>query len=301
MTPEDNPRTLEDEVRRLRAGIVRQPPTTRDPRESEMVRVVSAASLAWDGQLDRVDRFSRPLLPSATLNDERANPAMTSQLFLEQVASDYRRVASCSLDLREVEARRNTMQGNRILEYAGVASRPVAPLAVGQHLAADEHAADLASVVAPWLISTAEVDSQCAAAFGDVLGPLVQAALNNSSTDTSIGLPSWSRRVGEMWCQEFLAAGAEILNCPALLSRSHIDGRGLSRQESADITETTNAVVALAETFRRVADVRVSATGHLPKIGLVLAGDALSQDELDRFAISAQNIPAEVTILPSQV
>ena len=64
--PEDRPRTLEDEVRRLRAGIVRQPPSTRDPRESEMVRVVSAASLAWDGQFDRVDRFSRPLLPSAT-------------------------------------------------------------------------------------------------------------------------------------------------------------------------------------------------------------------------------------------
>ncbi|OBJ88708.1 hypothetical protein A9W97_15350 [Mycobacterium gordonae] len=299
MTPEDTPRTLEDEVRRLRAGIVRRPPSTRDPGESEMVRVVSAAALAWDGQLDRVDRFSRPLLPSATLNEERANPAMTSQLFLEQVASDYRRVASCSLDLREVEARRNTAQGTRILEHAGVANRPVAPLAVGQHLAGDERAADLASVVAPWLVSTAELDSQCVAAFGDVLGPLVQAALNNSRADTSIGLPSWSKRVGEMWCQEFLAAGAEILNCPALLSRSHIDGRGASRQDSADITETTNAVVALAETFRRVADVRVSVTGHLPKIGLVLAGDALSKDELDRLAISAQNIPAEVTILPS--
>jgi len=296
MTPEDPPRTLQEEVRRLRAGIVKHLPSTRDPQESEMVRVVSAASLAWDGQLDRGDRFSRPLLPSGTLTEQRANPEMTAQLFLEQMASDYRRVASCSLDLREVEARRDTPQGRKILEYAGVASRPVAPLAVGQYLAA-EHASDLVDAVAPWLLPAEDAEAPYAAAFGDVLGPLVQAALNNSRSAPSIPPPDWSTQMGHLWCQEFLAAGAEILNCPALLTRSHIESRAASRQSSADITETTNTVVALAGKFRRVSDVRVSATGNLPQIELILAGGELSEDELDRFTRSAQNLPAVVTIL----
>ena len=302
MTPERKPRTLEDEVRRLRAGIVKPTPSTRDPRESEMVRVVSAASLAWDGQLDRVDRFSRPLLPSGTTTADRANPAMTAQLFLEQVASDYRRVASCELDLREMEARRNSDSGAAALERAGVVSRPVAPLAIGQYLAAHERSTDgdLASVLEPWMSSVEDADaqSQYAAAFGDVLGPLVQAALDNSREHTPTALPGWSGHVGERWCEEFLAAGAQILKRPALLNHSPIEGQVVlaSRQGSVDVTETINNVVALAEAFRRVADVRVSAAGNLPKIDLVLSGDALSKDEFDRFTSSVQNMPADVTI-----
>lgn len=305
MTPERKPRTLEDEVRRLRAGIVKPAPSARDPRESEMVRVVSAAFLAWDGQVDRVDRFSRPLLPSGTQTEERANPAVTSQLFLAQVASDYRRVASCELDLREVEARRNSDKGAAALERAGVVSRPVAPLAVGQYLAAHECAADgnLASVLAPWMLSAEDVDleSQCAAAFGDVLGPLVQVALGESHDHAPVVLPSWSSQVGDAWCKEFLAAGAQILKRPALLSSSQIEGEVIisSRDGLVDVTDTINNVVALAEAFRPVEDVRVSAAGNKskPKIDLVLSGDRLRPDELNLFLSSVRDIPADVMIL----
>ncbi|KLO32531.1 hypothetical protein ABH37_08865 [Mycobacterium haemophilum] len=305
MTPERKPRILEDEVRRLRAGIVRSAPSTRDPREAEMVRVVSAASLAWDGQVDRVDRFSRPLLPSGTPTEERANPAVTAQLFLAQVASDYRRVASCELDLREVEARRNSDQGAMALERAGVVSRPVAPLAVGQYLAAHECAADadLESVLVPWMSSAgdADLESQCAAAFGDVLGPLVQVALDESHDHTQLVLPSWSSHMGDAWCIEFLAAGAQILKRPALLSSSHIEGEVIisSRDGLVDVTQTINNVVALAEAFRPVQDVRVSAAENRskPKIDLVLSGDRLRPDELNLFLSSVQDIPADVMIL----
>lgn len=302
MTPENTPRTLEDEVRRLRAGSVKHPPSTRDPRESEMVRVVSAASLAWDGQFDRVDRFSRPLLPSGVSADERASPAMTAQLFLEQVASDYRRVASCQLDLWQVETRRNSDEGARTLQHAGVLSRPVAPLVVGQHLVAQRTGdVDLASVFEPWIVTaeTSHLESPYAAAFGDVLGPLVLAAVNDSPINSS--LPVWSDRVGDTWCTEFLAAGAEILKRPASLSGSRFESRVVmtSRQGSADITETANKVVALAEGFRRVEDIRVNAAGSVPKVDLLLAGDALTSDEFTRFMASAQKIPADVTILPS--
>lgn len=305
MTPEPKPRTLEDEVRRLRAGSVEAVHSTRDAWESEMVRVVSAASLAWDGQLDRVDRFSRPLLPSGTRTGERANPRMTSRLFLEQVASDYRRVASLELDLREVEAQRNSDKGAAALQCARVVSRPVAPLAVGQYLASQQRAADgdLASVLEPWTLSAGDADrkSQYAAAFGEVLGPLLQVALDKSHDHTSTVLPSWSRRVGRMWCEEFLVAGAEILKDPSLLSSSQIEREVTisSREGSIDAAETINKVVALAEAFRPVGDVRVSAAGNKPKIDLVLSGDGLGPDELNLFLGSVQDIPADVMILPN--
>ncbi len=224
VTPERNPRTLEDEVRRLRAGVVMAAPSTRNAEESEMVRVVSAASLAWDGQLDRVDRFSRPLLPSGTLTGERANPGMTSRLFLEQVASDYRRVASLEVDLCEVETQRNSAEGEAALKRARVVSRPVAPLVVGQYLASHVGAADadLASALEPWMLPADDADreSQCAAAFGEVLGPLVQVALDKARDPRSMVLPDWSSGVGDLWCKEFLVAGAEILKDPSLLSSS---------------------------------------------------------------------------------
>lgn len=168
MTPEHSQRTLQDEVRRLRAGMVKDPPSTRDPRESEMVRIVSAAALAWEGQLDRVDRFSAP---AALANaDARARrPGDGVSLFLAQMASDYRRVASCSTDLREVEARRNTQEGATALQRAGVVSRPVAPLAVGQYLAAYERGGegDLTRAVEPWVLHPQRTSSrntpQCSA------------------------------------------------------------------------------------------------------------------------------------------
>lgn len=227
---------------------------------------------------------------------------MTAQLFLEQVASDYRRVASCQLDLREVEARRNTAEGATALERAGVVSRPVAPLAVGQHLAAQHGGAvDLARVFGPWIgtVEKTGLQSRYGATFGDVLGPLVLAALDNSPAGTS--LPDWSGRVGEMWCAEFFVAAAEILRSPALLSGSHIEGRAITtaRQGSADITETANKVVALAEAFRAVEDVRVSAAGNVPKVELVLSGDVLSKAELDQLMAGAETIGADVAILPS--
>jgi hypothetical protein len=304
ITPERKPRTLEDEVRRLRAGTVMAAPSTRDPEESEMVRVVSAASLAWDGQLDRVDRFSRPLLPSGTLIGERANPGMTSRLFLAQVASDYRRVASLQLDLREVEAQRNSDEGAAALERAGVVSRPVAPLVVGQYLASQEWAveADLASVLAPWMVSAdADLESQCAAAFGEVLGPLVQVALGNARDHGSMVLPDWSSGVGDLWCKEFLAAGAEILKNPSLLGSSEIQGGVTisSGDGPIDAPETIKNVVALAAAFRPVEDVRVSAAGNKPKIDLVLSGDRLRPDELNLFLSGVQGIPADVVILPN--
>lgn len=222
-TPERKPRSLQDEVGRLRSGIVAAGPSALDARQSEMVRVVSAASLAWDGQLDRVDRFSRPLLPSGTRPGERANPAMTARLFLEQVASDYRRVASLRLDLREVEAQRNSDAGVAALERAGVVSRPVAPLAVGQYLASWERAAagGVASVLEPWLVAAGDGgrESQCAATFGEVLGPLLQVAVGHSG-GRAPAPPSWAGRVGQTWCEEFLAAGAEILEEPRLLALS---------------------------------------------------------------------------------
>lgn len=304
-TPERKPRTLEDEVRRLRAGIVEAAASTRGPRESEMIRVVSAASLAWDGQMDRVDRFSRPLLPSGTRTGERANPAMTARLFLEQVASDYRRVASLELDLREVEAQRNSVKGVATLERAGVVSRPVAPLAVGQYLASQERAAagDLASVLEPWMLSAEDADreSHYAAAFGEVLGPLLQVALDKPHDRASTPLPSWSSRVGHMWCEEFLVAGAEILKDPTLLTSSQI-GREMtipSRDGAIDAPEVINKVVALAEAFRPVEDVRVSGPGKRPKIDLVLSGDRLGPDELNLFLGSVRDIPVEVMILPN--
>jgi len=309
MEMERKPRTLEAEVRRLRAGIVDTGPT-RDPRVSEMVRVVSAASLAWSGQLERVDRFSLPLLSSGPPNGERASARTTSWFFLDQLASDYRRVASPELDLREVEAKRNSDDGATALTRAGVLNRPVAPLAVGQYLAFHERAThrDLAIVLEPWIFSpwnfseeAADLESPYAAAFGIVLGPLVQEALDKSQDHTSMALPSWAGHVGDLWCEEFLAAGAQILKYPELLSPSQIEGQVdmTSRQGAVDVvTETINHVVELAESFRRVEDVRVSGTWNRPKIDLIL-GDALRPEEFARFMDSVRNIPADVMILPA--
>jgi hypothetical protein len=309
------PRTLEAEVRRLRAGIVNTGPTG-DPRVSEMVRVVSAASQAWGDQLERVDRFSLPPLQSDPPNEERASATTTSRFFLDQLASDYRQVASPELDLREVEAERNSKNGARALRRAHVLNRPVAPLAVGQYLAFYERAADrnLVSVLEPWIFSpwifseeSADLESPYAAAFGIVLGPLVQEALDKSQDQTSMALPGWAGHVGHLWCEEFLAAGAEILRHPELLSPSLIEEQwDVTSRRQGDVTsrhrstETINQVVELAQrVFGRVDDARVSGTWNRPKIDLVLSGDARRGPEVDVFMGSVREIPADVTILPA--
>jgi hypothetical protein len=303
METEPKPRTLEA-VRRLRAGKVKPAPTTRDPRESEMVRVVSAASIAWGGQLERLDRFSLPLLPSGDPMGERANATTTSQLFLEQTASDYRRVASPELNLREVEEQRKSDKGHRALKRAHVSSRSVAPLAVGQYLASREAVAhsDLASVLEPWIFAKGDA-KQSEVTFGKVLGPLVQVALDESHDRASMVLPDWSSRVGDLWCEEFLVAGSEILKDPSLLSSSQIEGRVTisSRDGLVDATETINNVVALAAAFRPVEDVRVRPPANKPKIDLVLSGKILEPIELRQFYTSVQDISADVFIVPTHL
>lgn len=301
METEPNPRILEA-VRRLRTGKVKLAPTTHDPEEAEMVRVVSAASLAWGGQLERLDRFSLPLLPSGQPTGERANATTTSQLFLEQTASDYRRVASPNLNLRKVEAQRSSDKGRRALMQAGVSTQSVAPLAVGQYLASrevDAHS-DLASVLEPWIFAQQDA-KQSEAAFGKVLGPLVRVALDQSHDHKSMVLPDWAGRVGDSWCKEFLVAGSEILKDPSLLSSSQIEGRVTisSREGLVDATETINNVVALAEAFRPVEDVRVRATEDKPKIDLILSGDVLEEGEFRQFMTSVQDMDADVMILPT--
>jgi hypothetical protein len=303
METEPKAGTLEAAVRRLRAGgKVKREPATDHIGESEMIRVVSAAVVAWRGQLDRLDRFSLPLLPSGDPTGERASATTTSQLFLEQMASDYRRVALPELNLLNVEAQRKSDKGRSALKRARVSNRSVAPLAVGQYLASREAAAhsDLASVLEPWT-PTQKTAKQSQAAFGKVLGPLVRVALDQSQEQTSLVLPDWSSRVGDAWCKEFLVAGSEILKDPSLLSSSQIEGRVAisSREGLVDATETINNVVALAEAFRPVEDVRVSGSGNEPKIDLVLSGDSLEVGELRQFYTSVQDIPADVMILPA--
>ncbi|BBY83463.1 hypothetical protein H7I53_25615 [Mycolicibacterium pulveris] len=211
---------------------------------------------------------------------------MTAQLFLAQVASDYRRVASPELDLDEVEAQRNSDEGATILERCHVVSRPVAPLAVGQYLASHQRSVrgGLANTLETWMLSAVDriLQSQCAVAFGDVLGPLIHVALDTSNDHAAMALPGWSSRVGETWCEEFLVAGAEILNDPSLLGSSQIEGRVTTsyRRDPIDAPETIDTVVALAAALRPVDDVRVSAAGGIPKIDLVLSGERLTPDEL---------------------
>jgi hypothetical protein len=301
MEMEQEPTTLEAEVRRLRAGIVKTAAST-DPQESELVRVVWAASQAWDGQLDRVDRFSLPLLSSSPPTGNRASATTTSRLFLDQLASDYRRVGPPELDLRELEDKRNSDRGVAVLERAGVVSRPVAPLAVGQYLAFHERAPhrQLRAVLLPWLFSEPALDSESryAASFGDVLGPLVRVALDRTQTE----FPSWSDHVGAIWCEEFLAAGAQILKYPALLNPSQAEEQVVvvgPRQDTVDVTATVDHVLSLAAELRPVEDVRVNAAGGKPKIDLVLSGDKLEEDEFRQFMTSVEDVPADVMIIPT--
>jgi hypothetical protein len=66
----------------------------------------------------------------------------------------------------------------------------VAPLAVGQYLASREGGAhsNLVNAVGLWIFAEEDAGPklQYAAAFGDVLGPLVQAALDTSHDHISM-------------------------------------------------------------------------------------------------------------------
>jgi hypothetical protein len=305
MVKEPKAKALESAVRRLRAGGKREPkPATDHLREPELVGVVSAAAAAFRGQLDRLDRFSLPLLPSGHPMGERADATTTSQLFLEQTASDYRRVALPELNLLSGEAQRKSAESRSALKRARVSNRSVAPLAVGQYLASREAAPgpDLANALGPWMFGQ-RTTRQSEAAFGSVLGPLVRVALDQSHDHASLALPDWSSRVGDAWCKEFLVAGSEILRDPSLLSSWQIEGRVAisSREGLVDATDTINNVVALAEAFRPVEDVRVSGAGSEPKIDLVLSGKILEERELRQFYTSVHDISADIFILPTHM
>jgi hypothetical protein len=130
---------------------------------------------------------------------------------------------------------------------------------------------------------------------------LVQVALDESNDRPSMVLPDWSSRVGDLWCKEFLVAGSEILKDPRLLSFSQIEGHvTISGRDSGDVTETINNVVAFAEAFRPVKDVRVRPPASKPKIDLVLAGKILEPIELRQFYTSVGDI-ADVFIVPTRL
>lgn len=300
---------LDAEIRRLRLGKVQRTSTTPElsASDSEMVRVASAAYLAWNEQLQRIDRFSLPLQAAEHPTNERARATTTARLFLEQLVSDFRRVASPDLDLQSLEARRKSIEGTAILEAAGVhESRSLAPLAVGQHLASDQSSArpSLTTAMTPWLVDEGDADlaSRSLAAFGSVLGPVVQLGLQKSPHITPPKLlPGWSGYVGDVWCEEFLVEGAAILRDPSSLNSFRIHGTALvsSRQRTVEVTQTIDDVIRLAADFRPVADVRVGAPGDRPKLDIVLAGEPLRPKEFAQFMQGVADLHIDVMILPN--
>jgi hypothetical protein len=243
------PKSLESQANRLRAGNVRRRPPAganlvstpslnpdTTPSNWDLVRIVSAAVAAWEKQLERVDRFSLPLYatqdrepsdaqdrePSNAENSPRASAATTAQLFLGQIRSDYRRVASPELDLRLLEELRKSVEGRFVLDRAGLSSdRSVAVLAVGQHLASRTGAdpSDVGAALESWIDpdDNLNVLERYEISFGEVLGPVVLAlALSGSREDGGfeIYVPRWVSHVGPDWCLEFIEAGARILQTP---------------------------------------------------------------------------------------
>ncbi len=299
---------LEAQVRRLRSGIVALASSTLvpDPSESEFVRVVSAASLAWGNQLERIDRFSLPLQTPVTGHGERASAATTSRLFLEQLISDYRRVASPKIDLQAIERRRRSEHGAAILESAGVVpNRPVAPFAVAERLILHQKFTHSGLEIAMDYWVSAErntgAGSPYATAFGDVLGSLIEVALGETHTRSSTGLPTWSDHVGEKWCEDFLQAGAAIVRNPALLDSSHPDWNVFvsHRRGSVDVAQVVDEILRIVSDYRPVEDVRVRAAGSRPKIDLILSGDNLRPSEFNEIMRRVDDAPADVMILPN--
>ncbi|TMS45965.1 hypothetical protein [Mycobacterium sp. DBP42] len=201
---------LDAQVLRLQAGKTCEPST--DPGSAAwswvMLPIASMVAAMYDEQLDRLNRFSLPLLPPHT-SSRRASATRTAHYFLEQLRSDYRRVATPSVDLEDYDKCRLSEDWQVALNKAGISNRSVAVFAVGQYLASDR-TQPIATALKTWTDGTGpNTEAAFARLFGDVVGPLVQLAL--TFDDHPEKLPSWANKVGSEWCSEFLVAGAKEL------------------------------------------------------------------------------------------
>ncbi|MCV7229826.1 hypothetical protein H7J73_27845 [Mycolicibacterium komossense] len=168
------------------------------------------ANADLDSQLERLDEFSLPLLPTTT-RDVRTDPARTAQLFLSQLPSDFRCVAGPQVDLADVETQRHAPEWKAALERLDINNRSVAVLEVGHYLDVAHPDSDLETSLKPW---RAAVDNSYEMEgfetnLGPVVGPLVHLALELG--DAQERLPGWASDVGEDWCHYFLIAGAREL------------------------------------------------------------------------------------------
>jgi len=203
--------TFDAQVRRLRTGDAYMPSFETDSVEWSRVMVPLMAIAGEDlrNQIERLDRFSLPLVPSNS-SDERASATRTAQRFLSQLRSDYRRIAVRDIDLGEVERQRKWYwdRWTEALAKFGVENCSVAILAVGQYLAKDG-TADFATVFKPW-IAPEDDPISFVSSFGPVVGPVVKLALSEKP-DPAPDLPPWAEQVGVEWCKEFLNAAAQEL------------------------------------------------------------------------------------------
>jgi len=205
--------TYDAQIRRLRAGEVYPP--SDDPGSAAwqrvMVPIMSMAAEALANQTERLDRFSLPLLPPHT-PDVRASATRAAQLFMRQLRSDYRRVASPRIDLVDVEHWRRSKAWDMALDKADVKNHSVGILAVGRYLASDR-TADLATALKLWIAAEEHPGGTASyvASFGPVVGPVVQLALSENPDAGPEQLPSWASTVGDEWCTEFLKAAAREL------------------------------------------------------------------------------------------
>lgn len=203
--------TLDAQVRRLRTGDAYAPSFDTDSVAWSRVIVPLMAIAQEDlrNQIERLDRFSLPLVPSGP-SAERANATRTAQRFLSQLRSDYRRMAVRDIDLVAVEEQRKWYPNiwTDALAKFDVENCPVAILAVGQYLATDR-SANLATALKPW-IPLEDDPASFISSFGPVVGPVVKLALSEKP-EPALELPSWAEHVGVAWCEEFLNAAAQEL------------------------------------------------------------------------------------------
>lgn len=215
---EPPPSTLEDQVRRFRAGEVYEP--SDDPHSVGWLRViapvVSVAADELENQRQRLDHFSLPFLPGAATPKVRASPARTARLFLNQLRSDFRLVAYPNIDLASIDRWRQTDEWASALAANGITNRSVAILAVGHYLASDPtRGVRLESLLKPWTGAAEDSDRMewFESTLGPVVGPIVHLALSQTGQISRPNqLPGWASEVGDDWCQEFLNAGAQELH-----------------------------------------------------------------------------------------
>jgi hypothetical protein len=218
------PSELQAEVRQFRAGETYEP--SYDPAEVGWLRViapvVSVAADDLENQRERLDQFSLPILPRTAISDEgedrlatravRTSPARTARLFLNQLRSDYRRVAFPNIHLDDIEEQRKSPEWASALKAQGIPNRSVAVLAVGQYLASDQtQDAGLETVLKPWLAAAEDPDNVegFESTFGTVVGPLVLVAVYQTLAPDQV--PGWADQVGEDWGRQFIIAGAQEL------------------------------------------------------------------------------------------